>query len=571
MAYSVSPYSEINRKAGAVSKTRLVLGKLRWLGIMIAALFLAVCELPGWMEDGGPEGGGAGLVILLPGAPDGTGRAVIANSNELGTIGHPSVQRLLTYKIRLTKGTQEVIKAAHYNESMYFNLEPGVWTVEVHASFPRIQANDPNSTDPAVGPKTVTLTEGQTQSVAVGLALNPDLDGVVLIPDAETLKLIGVPPANGGWNRQGKKFHLLADLELENWVGLEIWGDPFASPQVRTSFNGGGHTVTIKSFDIDLGGDCGLFYDANLVDFKNLNIKLETTSPVIVGTAAGGLTAGASNVNIEDVHVSGILYVGYLSSNAYGGGIAGELTNGTVTNCSSTLNLKMESLSSGSSSVGGLLGEMNGVTIEKSFSNGWVEGTWAGGILGRRGLTFITTSPNTISYCYSAGIVYGYNPGGAAMAGGIAGGFDGDVTGSILEASYSIAEILCEGLSGSYAGGIAGSLSSSNGTITNCLALNGSITGTVPPILRRVVGSNGGTLLDNKGLDLMNFSPSYTPPSPAYGYNVDGYDIDPLDSSDVANTVLDPTMSGNVFVMPPSNWNHRYPVFQWQIDKGIQP
>jgi hypothetical protein len=303
-----------------------------------------------------------------------------------------------------------------------------------------------------------------------------------------------------------------------------------------------------------------------LVEFYDLNIKLETTGPVTVGWVAGGLMTEGLNVSIGDVHVSGILHAGYLSSSAYGGGIAGVLIDGTVTDCSSKLNLKMEHVGvepSPISSVGGLLGEMDGVTIKSSFSSGVVEGTWVGGILGAMG-GFVSSAPNIISHCYSSGTVNGLDFSSGAIAGGIAGVIDGDVTGSILEASYSVAEITCEG--SGYAGGIAGRLDSSNGTITGCLALNGSITGSA---LGRVVGSSVGTLLDNKGLTSMSFSPSYSPIS--NGTAVDGYDIDPSNPSDVAGTVLDLTMSGNVFVMPPSAWSYRYPVFQWQIDKGIQP
>ncbi|MDR0450026.1 MAG: hypothetical protein LBH26_02025, partial [Treponema sp.] len=385
--------------------------------LLIVALSLSGCELSG--GPGGPEEAGAGLVILLPGAE---GRAI----DDPGNIGHEAVQRLLTYEISLAgPGGRTMNRAAAYGESLEFaNLEAGEWILSANAFFRghgNLQANDPASAKPEAQPKTLMLAAAETQEVPLSLDLAPALEQVVLIPDAATFKMIGDPPAAGGWFGEAKNFLLLADLVLDNWKGPAIQGDAYSSPQARAFFHGGGHTLTIRSFETAGGTlNCGLFTDAYLADFYDLKIVLDISAgnSTLVNYAAGGLTATGSNVTVKDVHVSGTLHVRYAdTSGAWGGGIAGEITGGMVAASSSKLDLKMEYNGMGSSlgsSAGGLLGEMNGVEITESFFSGTVEGSRAGGILGAEGI-FPASDPNIIKHCYSAGTVRGINPNGQAV------------------------------------------------------------------------------------------------------------------------------------------------------------
>jgi hypothetical protein len=485
-------------------------------------------------------------------------------------------------------GGQTVPQAARYNESMNFDLEPGVWTVTVDAFFEAdgLVVNNPSTT-------TVTLAEGQTESVAITLQLNSDFNNTVFIPDAETLRLVGRHPfsLSGEWYGKKQKFLLLADLELENWVGYEIAG---ASSTDWASFHGGGHTITIRSFYTDtFTPNCGLFTDAWRVDFYKLNIVLDITDAdnTEIDWKVGGLTAGGSDVIVKDVHVSGVLHIWYTdtySDGVWGGGIAGELTGGIVAACSSKLDLKLEDASGGTSpgsSVGGILGEMNNIIIDSSFSSGTVEGTRAGGILGAMGAFGSSSDINFIENCYSVGTVKGLNTGGEARAGGIAGEFDGPASSGITS-SYSIAGITCDGLSPSYAGGIAGSLGStepySTAEILFCLALNNSISVTSSSsTVQRVVASTSGTfsLDENEGLTTMTL-----PSSPSYISTVDGVDddqdkdgldktflTDPPTESDFIGTAFEISEYTVTFAMAPLGWGYYYPILSWQIEKGIQP
>jgi hypothetical protein len=422
--------------------------------------------------------------------------------------------------------------------------------------------------------------------VPVTLDLAPDLENKVLIADAAAFKKIGDPPADGGWFGLGKSFLLLRDLTLDNWAGPKIQGDAYASPQERAFFDGGGHTVRINSFAAEIG-NYGLFTDAYLADFYNLNIALDITSAdnTEVYWGAGGLTPIGSNITVKDVHVSGTLYVS--STNSYGsfaGGIAGEITGGGITACSSKLDIKMENYGGGSSgsSVGGLLGEMNGVGIYESFSSGTVEGTRAGGILGSYIDPGDTLSPsNSIKFCYSDGTVRGINPGGQALAGGIAGRFMDRIINSEIWGSYSVAEVACDGTSSggssSRAGGITGYLAGASSKITNSLALNSSISGNDSNnlMVHRVAGGFYGTGTGNSAWDGMTLTGNHLPVTPiSNSTNTDGADFSlstPPVAADFSGTAFDPSDPSNDFAMPPEGWDYPYPVFQWQIDKGIRP
>jgi hypothetical protein len=219
---------------------------------------------------------------------------------------------------------------------------------------------------------------------------------------------------------------------------------------------------------------------------------------------------------------------------------------------------------------------MNGVEIVESFFSGTVEGSIAGGIVGRYGM-FSVTDPNTIAYCYSAGTVKGIHPSGQAFAGGIAGLFNPttDPLSHTIEASYSIATVTCESNSptnSGYAGGITGMIGSYD-TITDCLALNPSISGIGSPlstVVQRVVAYSAGTgLSGNKARNGLTPTGTYTSDIGATGKDGETLANDPPQQTDFA--ALGDYFWTLFFDTPPSGWTYSYPVFQWQIEKGIQP
>jgi hypothetical protein len=540
---------------------------MQFLFIILAALMaLAGCELPGE-----PPGGGAGLVVLLPGAGGGAGRAI----GDPGNIGHDSVQRLLTYEITLSgPGGRTVTRSAGYGETLHFDLAGGTWTITTNAFFrDRKQANDPASGDPAAQPKTVNLAPGVTQSVPVTLELAPWLKNAALIPDAATFKKIGDPPASGGWYGEEKTFLLLADLVLDNWEGPKIQG---ASSSNRAIFEGNGHTVTINSFAAG-AGNYGLFTDAYRADISGLNIVLDIGDGdnTEINAGAGGVTPIGSDVNIKGVHVSGTLHVttnsGY-TGNSFAGGIAGGLSSGDVISCSSKLDLKLSYTGAGNGSAGGLVGELGDTTpmaiIYDSFFNGTVDGPISGGIIGKTGGSSAVTG---IKNCYSVGIVKG-----TKSIGGIAGIFDGP-SGSTITGCYSSATVMGEG-SGGYAGGIVGSIASGSGfDIEDCLALNPAVTGTSGwARAYPVYGTLSGTgTLTNKSIGMTIECSNNPNDGGATGPSTSSGDIitlsNPPEQTDFPSPAFyfDPS-SPESFAMPPPGWGI-YPVFQWQIEQGIKP
>jgi hypothetical protein len=526
--------------------------------LVAAALFtviiLSSCELPLG------NGSGASLRILLPGSGDGSGKAI----TDPGQIGHDAVQRLLLYKVELQgPGGQIVSGAAGYGQSLAFNLEPGTWLITTNAFFPghgNLQANDPL---PQV---TVNLAKGERVTQPVTLDLASSLANVVLIPDAETFKKIGLPPASG-WYGEEKVFLFLADLVLDNWEPPAIKG---ASTSNRAVFQGGGHTVTIRSFQaVVAGGNYGLFKDSQWADINDLKVALDITeadnlnNPVFVG----GLTATGSNVNIEDVHVSGTLHVGSASaSDLYSGGIAGEITDSTIESCSSTVVIKAGN-TLGKSYAGGLAGEITDSDIKQSYSDGEIYSNYdpdttytgdgyAGGIVGKAD----ATTAFQIVDCYSTGEIWSN-----AYTGGIAGAL---VQLGSIGRCYSIASVHCVGDStGYYAGGITGD--PGNAGVLKSFALNALVegVGSPAPARGRVSGGTPSSFNNNYGLSTMQLGSRASVGGPLTPDTVTGASNNKHGADTGVPAQADYEVTGMEWdFTPPAVWtmDGSYPVLSWQ-------
>jgi hypothetical protein len=493
------------------------------------------------------------------------------------------------------------------------DLEPGDWTITTNAFFRghgNLQANDPNSNNPDAQPKTVTLMADQTENVQVTLELAQNLKDKVLIADAATLQRIG-----SDWLDQGKTFLLLTDLPLSDWAGPQIHGDPLASPQGRAIFDGGGHTVRINSFAAG-ANNYGLFTSALWADISGLNIELNnvTASPADL-VYAGGLVTSGKDVNIKDVHVSGIFHLSTFASApppppSYAGGIAGGLYGGSIDFCSSTLNLKLENSAADSIAggivgliddvevsnsyftgsvqgeivggiagqiidaqistsyfagtvqgevAGGIAGELDDALISDSFSSGTVEGDTAGGIAGQA-----VNNGGTIKHCYNKGTVQG-----TWKVGGIAGSLESFPIGSGIGGCYATGVInLLSPIASPAVGGIAGVIDSTGG-INNCLVLDPAVSGASTVAVGRIAGINSGSgnLVNNSAVGgtftQANVPITITNP-PAV---TDGETIASISAAPVDFDTDDPD---SAFAVSP--WDsYSYPVLSWQIDKGIRP
>jgi uncharacterized repeat protein (TIGR02543 family) len=153
-------------------------------------------------------------------------------------------------------------------------------------------------------------------------------------------------------------------------------------------------------------------------------------------------------------------------------GLFGGISNGAV----SKLGVANASIT-GRNFIGGVVGYMNGGTVESCFVTGSVNGTdWVGGITG-------SVFNGIVQNCYSTCNISGHN-----FVGGVA----GEVTGS-LQNCYATGRI---NSSGSYVGGVIGNLKN-HGPLKNSVALNTGIS--AAGAIGRVAGSRlyGLTLAGN--------------------------------------------------------------------------
>jgi hypothetical protein len=151
--------------------------------------------------------------------------------------------------------------------------------------------------------------------------------------------------------------------------------------------------------------------------------------------------------------------------------------------------------------------------------------------------------------------------------------------------SYSVARVECEGniSNTNYAGGIAGGLFGPNRSITGSFALNRFMSGIGNPstAVHRVAGnSSSGIMTDNSawdGMTLTNNGVASTTPTDPGLIGLDGADLTltspaPV-AADFSGTVFYPFYpddSASPFAWSPWDY-YPYPVFPWQIEKGIQP
>jgi hypothetical protein len=193
---------------------------------------------------------------------------------------------------------------------------------------------------------------------------------------------------------------------------------------------------------------------------SNLTINRTSNDIGLFGPIASGTV---QNLGIVNASISGGELVG---------GIAGVVQdNSSITNCYSTGSV------SGGGSSGGIAGGVgSNSTITNCYSTGAVSGSnyYVGGIAG-----YVDNS--SITNCYSTGSVSGY----------VVGGIAGHVYRSSITNCYSTGAV-----SGDYVGGIAADAVFYS-SITNCAALNVSVTGSFTYHLWRVAYFESNVTLSN--------------------------------------------------------------------------
>ncbi|MBI1203511.1 MAG: filamentous hemagglutinin N-terminal domain-containing protein, partial [Rhodopseudomonas sp.] len=181
------------------------------------------------------------------------------------------------------------------------------------------------------------------------------------------------------------------------------------------NFNGLGHVVSDLTIYRPSTDYVGLFSN---VDFGATVSNIVLTDVSVTGHADVGGLAGFSRGAISGASVSGIV-TGAASSTAYGtGGLIGYSGYlSTIANSSSSATV------SGGNSVGGLVGDMQGITISNSYASGSVHAAYsfAGGLVGYGNINGQSTL--TISNSYATGSVNGSTVGGLIGGADVYGGY----------------------------------------------------------------------------------------------------------------------------------------------------
>jgi hypothetical protein len=301
------------------------------------------------------------------------------------------------------------------------------------------------------------------------------------VASVEELEKIGV---DGAWPLSGS-YALTQDITLTGWVPLGSTANPFSG-----SFDGGGNTITINSFDATALEDdlyIGIFaavqgIPENKARVKNLNIA-SSVSIAAMSTTIGqgiGLASGyAEDAVISGVNLSGSLSIAEATKVIFAGGIVGDMRTGAeLRDCGSAM-----ALSAASSGTGTL-------TADPPYAGAT---TAIGGLAG-----FLLTSADGSKYgegkdalikdCANSGDITVNYASTNTLVGGIAGGWMTANTdpylGRIEDCVYT--GDLSSTMGVSRSGGIAGAIGGNGGN-----AANGANTSRI--LQCRTVGNIKGT------------------------------------------------------------------------------
>jgi len=287
---------------------------------------------------------------------------------------------------------------------------------------------------------------------------------------------------------------------VNGWMPIGNSTTPFTG-----AIDGAGYTISglrISRAGTNEIGLFGVLFNSGTV--KNLTLNITNNITNSTGTYVGGLAGRLSGAStISNCSVTGS---GTISGGSYIGGVAGQINNASaVTGCYSSVNI------SGSNSVGGLAG--------------WVGETGRG--------------YGAITNCYATGSVTG---GGSNI-----GGLVGQLYNGIIDSCYVTGAVSGTG-SGStdVVGGIAGRITLASCRVSNCVALNPSVSTAYGATVGRVAGIlTNGTLNNNWGAN-MTVNTGSGPKSPLAntGDGLDGADATTLYNSATWWTTASPDGPG---------------------------
>ena len=367
--------------------------------------------------------------------------------------------------------------------------------------------------------KTVIITyEGKTATVT-GITVNNLFAGgnglsaatAYEINTPEQLALLAELVNEGNTYYNDKYYKLTADINLSNYGagfnGGKGWipiGDYANDKPFRGNFDGAGNKVSrlyINDNTLSSAGLLGYVRNGTIANIGVIDVDIKGNN--LVGGIAGLFHSGGIITNC---------YVrGAVSGNGFVGGMAGMVSGGSsVTNCYTATVIE----SNGYGNVGGVVGIVQGSSVTNCYATGAVSGM---NIIG--GVAGAVENGGSITNCYATGTVSGL----------------------------------------SQVGGVAGY---SSGSITNCAALNPSITRVgSSPFFGRVAGYVDASILnDNLSFAYMEAIGGITFGAGAHN-NKDGEDITAAQAKQKATYMSLDWDFTNVWKI---NEGAGYPKLQWE-------
>jgi len=204
-----------------------------------------------------------------------------------------------------------------------------------------------------------------------------------------------------------KRFIQTADIDLSGYSAGEGW-EPI--PGFAGSFDGGGYTISNLTINRPSSNLVGLFGTSS----GTINNVCLSNVSIIGGDDVGGLVGDNVGGVIRDSSVSGNV-TGNTTWFGSVGGLVGTISSwGGISRSFSTANV------TGNYHVGGLVGDTSGGTVSNCYATGSVTASnqYAGGIAGRSAL-----SPSLINNCYATGTVTAPSYAGGLTGSGAATGY----------------------------------------------------------------------------------------------------------------------------------------------------
>jgi len=255
---------------------------------------------------------------------------------------------------------------------------------------------------------------------------------------------------------------------IDNWIPIGDLATPFSG-----TYDGGRYGITNLTYSDSRGDYVGLFGVTNGATIRNINA---VSGSILGRQSVGGLVGRASSTTIRQVH-SSIEVTGDPSTPAGGssaayyiGGLVGWMNGGSIEGCSSTGDV---TATGDGGSTGNYVGGLVGNGIDLQISDSWASGRVVG-IMYTGGLVGELLNASTVTRTYATGDVGGV---GTGTAGGLIGQIEvSGPTAPVVTDVYAKGSVTVT-RGGVFGGGIAGYIR--GGTISRAYS-TGAVSATGP-------------------------------------------------------------------------------------------